>query len=98
MFTDGQEFLLEGTRTLMVVTVYRVVQQWQIKGSGPTTSVMQQWRKLREKGIDDLQSQQQTHNDLTEFLKPYGQARTEILVMIDANNPITSAAMGSFLD
>jgi hypothetical protein len=37
-----QEFLLEGTRTLLVVTAYRVVQR-RIKGSGPTTSVMQQW-------------------------------------------------------
>jgi hypothetical protein len=81
----------------MVVTAYRVI-QWRIKGSGPTTSIMQQWRKLQEKGIDDPQPRQQTLDDLTEFLKPYKQAGNEILVMINANNPITSAAMDIFLD
>jgi hypothetical protein len=59
---------------------------------------MQQWRKLREKGIDNPQPRQQTLDDLTVFLKPHEQAGNEILIMIDANDPITSAAMDNFLD
>jgi hypothetical protein len=59
---------------------------------------MQQWQKLREKGIDDPQPQQQTLDDLTEFLKPHEQAGNEILIMINANDPITSAVMDNFLD
>jgi hypothetical protein len=35
-----QEILLDGERTLMIVTAYRVVQR-QTKGCGPTTSMMQ---------------------------------------------------------
>jgi hypothetical protein len=92
-----QEFLLDGTRTLMVVTIYKVVQRC-IKGSGHTTSVMQQWRKLREKGFEDPRPRQQTLDNLTEFLKSYEKEGNKIIVMIDANDPITSTAMDTFLD
>jgi hypothetical protein len=59
---------------------------------------MQQWRKLRERGIKDPRPRQQTLDDLTEFLKSYEKDGNEIIVMMDANDPITSTAMDTFLD
>jgi hypothetical protein len=69
-----QEILLDGARTLLIVTAYRVVQR-RTKGCGPTTSMMQQWRKLREQGIDDPKPRQQLLDDLCTFLKPYEQEK-----------------------
>jgi hypothetical protein len=59
---------------------------------------MQQWRKLRERGIEGPRPRQQTLDDLTEFLKLYEKDGNEIIVMMDANDPITSTAMDTFLD
>jgi hypothetical protein len=59
---------------------------------------MQQWRKLREKGIEDPRPRQQTLDNLTKFLKSYEEDGNEIIVMIDVNDPITSTAMDTFLD
>jgi len=92
-----QEILLDGQRTLLIVTAYRVVQR-RTTGCGPTTSMMQQWRKLREQGNNDPKPRQQILDDLTVFLKPYEQAGNEILIMIDANDPIDSMPMDKFMD
>jgi hypothetical protein len=92
-----QEFLLEGTRTLMVVTVFQVIQRC-IKGSGPTMSVMKQWQKLTEKGIKDPRPRQQTLNNSSKFLQPYKKEGNKIIVMIEANDPIVSTAMDNFFD
>jgi hypothetical protein len=59
---------------------------------------MQQWRKLREIGSNDPKPQQQTLDDLTEFLTPYEIVGNKRIVMINANDPITSTAMDSFID
>jgi hypothetical protein len=92
-----QEILLDGERTLIIVTAYRVVQR-QTKGCGPTTSAMQQWRKLQTQGIADPQPRQQTLDDITAFLQPHVHAGNEILMMIDANDPIESTSMDRFMD
>ena len=44
-----QEILLDGKRTLIIITAYRVVQR-RTNGCGTTMSMMQQWRKLRSNG------------------------------------------------
>jgi hypothetical protein len=77
------EILLDGNRNLVVVTAYRVSQR-RTKGCGPTTSIMQQWRQLRKKGIDNPNPQQQMIDDLTTFLKPHLQAGNEVMIMMDA--------------
>jgi hypothetical protein len=59
---------------------------------------MQQWRKLWEKGIQHPNPKKQLLEDLQMFLAPYAAAHTEILIMIDANDPIKSTAMDSFMD
>ena len=91
------ETMLDGTRNLLVVTAYRVSQR-RIKGCGPTTSIMQQWRQLRAKGIDNPNLQQQMLDDLATFLKPHIQAGNEVILMIDANDSIESRPMDEFMD
>jgi hypothetical protein len=93
-----QEILLDGEQTLLIVTAYQVVQR-QTKGCGPTTSMMHQWRKLRDQGINDPKPWwQQLLNDLITFLQPHEQAGNKILLMMDANDPIGSSAMDKFMD
>jgi hypothetical protein len=92
-----QEILLDGERTLIVVTAYQVV-QCRPNGCGPTTLMMQQWRKLREKGIAKPNPKQQLLDDLHAFLSPYEQAQTEIIIMLDANDPIEATALDNFMD
>jgi hypothetical protein len=82
----------------MIVMAYRVVQR-QTKGCSPaTTSMMQQWRKLRDQGINDPKPRQQLLDDLCAFLKPHEQAGNKILLMMDANDPIGSLAMDKFMN
>jgi hypothetical protein len=92
-----QEILLDGQRTLLVITAYRIVQS-RTKGSGPATSMMQQWRKLRAKGIENPNPRQQILTDLITFVKPYEQAGNEVLIMLDVNDSIDSAHMDKFMD
>jgi hypothetical protein len=91
------ELLLDGTRNLVVVTAYRVSQR-RPKGCGPTTSIMQQWRQLRKKGIDSPNPQKQMLDDLAIFLQPHLQAGNEAIIMMDANDTINSRPMDDFME
>ena len=53
-----QEILLNGNRTLLVITAYRVTQT-SMKGSGQTTAYAQQWRKLRKNGVQNPRPREQ---------------------------------------
>jgi hypothetical protein len=92
-----QEILLDGQRTLLVITAYRVVQS-RTKGCGPITSMMQQWRRLRASGINNPNPRKQFLLDLAAFVKPYETASNEILIMLDANDTIDSPPMDQFMD
>jgi hypothetical protein len=59
---------------------------------------MQQWWKLWEQGVKNPNPKKQLLNDLQAFLSPYEQAHNEILLMLDANNPIKLVALNTFMD
>jgi hypothetical protein len=59
---------------------------------------MQQWRKLRAQGIKDPKPRQQSLDDITAFLAPYEKDGNKIIIMMDANDTITSMAMDKFMD
>jgi hypothetical protein len=92
-----QEILLDGSRTLIVVTAYRVVQE-RARGSGPTTSYMQQWRRLRANGTNNPNPRQQILDDLKAFLQPHKEAGNEIIITIDANAAIDTAPIDTFME
>ena len=78
-----------------MITAYRIPQD-SITGCGPETSVMQQWRKLRAKGIEIPKPRQQTLDDIVNFATSYESKGTEVIIMMDANSPTTNPAMESF--
>ena len=92
-----QEILLDGTHNLLVITAYRVT-QGSITACGQETSVMQQWRKLRAKGIELPQPRQQVLDDLQAFAQPYETAGHEVIIMMDANAPIDAKAIEDFME
>ena len=92
-----QEILLNGQRNLIILTAYRIPQT-SITGCGPETSAMQQWRKLRAQGVELPQPRQQTLDDLVTFAKPYVSKGHEVLIMMDANSPITDDTMDAFME
>jgi hypothetical protein len=93
------ESLLDGTRTLVVITAYRMSQHRTKERCDPTMSIMQQWRNLRKQAIDNPIPRQQMLNDLATFTKPRVQAGHEIIIMMDANaDPIDSRPMDEFMD
>jgi hypothetical protein len=92
-----QEILLNGERTLLVITAYRIPQD-SVTGCGQETSAMQQWRKLRAKGIEIPKPRQQTLDDIVAFAKPYETQGNEVIIMMDANSPTSDPAMEAFMD
>ena len=92
-----QEILLNGERTLIVITAYRIPQD-SLTGCGPETSAMQQWRSLRSQGIEIPKPRQQVLDDLITFIKPHEAKGNEVIIMMDANSPTTDPAMEEFMD
>jgi hypothetical protein len=92
-----QEILLNGERTLIVITAYRIPQD-SLTGCGPETSAMQQWRSLRSQGIEIPKPRQQVLDDLIAFIKPHEAKGNEVIIMMDANSPTTDPAMEEFMD
>jgi hypothetical protein len=90
-------YLMAGTKTLVVVTAYRVSQR-RTNGCGPATAIMQQWRQLCKLVIDNPNRRQQMLDDLATFLKPHKQAGNEVIFMMDANDTIDSHPMDEFMD
>jgi hypothetical protein len=60
--------------------------------------MMQQWRQIWAQGINEPNPRQQMLDDLKTFLQPYEQDKNEILIMLDANDPIESTSMYKFMD
>ena len=92
-----QELLLSGNQHLIIITAYRVSQS-SMTCCGLTTAAMQQWRQLRNTGIDSPNPRQQILTDLTSFILPHVLAGHEVLLLMDANSRLDSAAMSNFLD
>ena len=92
-----QEVLLNGARKLIIITAYRVTQEHH-SGCGHETSAMQQWRKLRARGIETPNPRQQVLDDLTNFMSPLATDGHEILLLLDANSPADDPAVEAFLD
>jgi len=92
-----QELLLDGMRTLIVITAYCITQE-SLTGCGHETSAMQQWRKLRARGIDQPKPRQQILDDLTTFVSKHETAGNEVALMMDANSPINDDAIEAFLE
>jgi hypothetical protein len=92
-----QEIRLNGERTLLIITAYRIPQD-SVTGCGPETSAMQQWRKLRNKGIEIPKPRQQALDDLATFATAYESQGNEVIIMMDANSPTTDPALEAFTD
>jgi hypothetical protein len=92
-----QEILLDGTHKLIVITAYRI-SQLSATSTGPETSVMQQWRRLRAQGIENPNPRQQMLDDLSVFIKPHEAASNEVIIMMDANARINEPAIETFMD
>jgi hypothetical protein len=92
-----QQLLLDGSRHLLLITAYRVTQDT-ITGCGPTTSAMQQWRKLRAQGIEHPNPRQQMLDDLKAFIQPHVNDGHEVIVMLDANSSTQETNFAQFID
>jgi hypothetical protein len=60
--------------------------------------MMQQWRQLRSNGNEHPNPRQQILDDLSKFIKPHIEKGNEVLLMMDANDPIDSKPLSEFLD
>ena len=92
-----QQLLLDGSRHLILITAYRVTQDI-ITGHGPTTSAMQQWRKLRAQGLENPNPRQQMLDDLKAFIQPHVNDGHEVIIMIDANSTTHDANFEEFIE
>jgi L-alanine-DL-glutamate epimerase-like enolase superfamily enzyme len=92
-----QEIRLNGERTLLIITAYRIPQD-SVTGCGPETSAMQQWRKLRNKGIEIPKPRQQALDDLATFATAYESLGNEVIIMMDANSPANDPDLTAFTD
>ena len=92
-----QQILLDGVRTLFVITAYRVTQD-SVTSCGHETFAMQQWRKLRNDECDNPNPRQQTLEALQAFITPRLQDGHEIIIMTDANSPANDTAIEAFLE
>jgi hypothetical protein len=92
-----QQILLDGTRTLYVITAYYWVSQDNPTTCGNETYYMQQWRQLRSDGTEFPIPRQHTLTALREFILPLTHDNHEIIVMVDANSPVHDDAIDTFL-
>jgi hypothetical protein len=69
--------------TLIIITAYRPC-----KAYGPSTAWMQQWSLLREKGIKNPDPIKIFYEDLSTELQKWIQNGSEIILMLDANEPL----------
>lgn len=81
-----QELHLDGTRTLVLITAYRVCTP--NTTDKETTTWSQQWRKLRAAGIDNPNPRRQFLQDLTEYLQSLRDDGKLYVVSMDANTSI----------
>jgi hypothetical protein len=68
---------------LVIATAYRPC-----KAFGPSTAWMQQWSILREKGIKNPDPIKAFYDDLSVELTTWTQEGCEIILMLDANEPL----------
>jgi hypothetical protein len=68
---------------LVITTAYRPC-----KAYGPSTAWMQQWSLLREKGIKNPDPIKHFYDDLSTELTKWTQEGCEIILMMDANEPL----------
>jgi hypothetical protein len=69
--------------SIVIITAYRPC-----KALGPQTSWMQQWSILRERGIRSPDPIKTFYDDLSTELLKWSSVGSEIILMLDANEPI----------
>lgn len=69
-------------RKVLITTVYQACKA-SIAAVGAKTAYAQQWHLLRQKGDPQPDPRKRFHQDLDEFLAPYMEAGTEILILGD---------------
>ena len=89
--------ILEGSRNLVIITAYRVTQDY-IAQCGYTTFTMQQWRKLKSQEMENPNPRQQTLIDLGTFVQLHMSQGNEVIIMIDANSPEDDRTITQFLE
>ena len=80
-----QTILLDGSCILIIMTAYHVSQDL-VTNCGYTTSVMQQWRKLKTSSIKNPNPQQHTLNDMKKFIQCHISSSNEVMVLINVNS------------
>jgi exonuclease III len=70
-------------KSMVIITAYRPC-----VSNGPTTAWTQQWLLLREEGITDPDPVREFHKDLEKQLMQWKEEGKEILLLIDANEPV----------
>jgi hypothetical protein len=70
-------------KSMVIITAYRPC-----VSNGPTTAWMQQWVLLREEGITDPDPVREFYKDLEKQLMQWKDKGKEILLLIDANEPV----------
>ena len=74
---------------IIFLTVYRVTQTT-IQKAGPTTSYFKQWHHLRRNGKENPNPREQIWQDLSQHIHQHKKETNAIMIMIDANETITS--------
>jgi hypothetical protein len=70
-------------KSLIIITAYRPC-----LSQGPSTAWIQQWALLRETGVKDPDPIKIFYNDLETFITEWTQKGSEIILMLDANEPL----------
>ena len=82
-------------KKIYIVTSYRVSQESTSKGE--TTAHKQQVRLLRKREIDNPNPKKQWGEDLTPIIKSWIAQGAQVLLMLDANSPLTDANFSKFV-
>ena len=78
----------KGTNKVAIITAYRVGTKSH-KSTGAKTATPQQWTVLRAKGVSNPNPRQQFIDDLTEVIKELQTNDHEIVLGLDANEPMS---------
>lgn len=82
--------------TLLIIIAYRVAQSSMTPGDN--TSYNQQYRALRRQGIDNPKPKQLFCQHLLPHIQAWTAKKYKILLMLDANDDMTDADFGHFMD
>lgn len=84
---SGQKFRLKNDRYMVVISAYRVCKQ-SSRSAGPDTALSQQHTLLREDGFTNPNPRKQFIDDMIEDIKKWKDKKTEIVLMLDANEAV----------